>query len=439
MNTQHLADLDELMLSCRDEKARSLMREAHACYRAGAYRSAIIATWIAVVYDLIEKLRELDFGGDAAAKVWIAGLDAAHAAGENNKLQTYENGVLDKCAKEFNFFHPIELEYLRRLFSDRNRSAHPNHVKHNELFSVSAEQARLHMRNAIELVLSQPATLGKAALNELSTLIKAPYFPSEKPKMRRVLEASPLAKPRQNLFNEFVCGITAAALSDKLSSEDVYLRIAVVGTAFDLHPTFAHDLVNGTYGRVLGKTPDDGLKWLPILACEIPLIQSAIDPALSIRLDELISKGPEREVASFAAHCLRANFKTQDIERRIPSFRISSIQKLAESGGLPLPAAAINRTLELLDTSTNWPGASDVCEVLFSVASYLDEEQIHRLFKIADTNKQITPAWNFPSLIERLRKNPLLNGEKFDTEMQKHVWGTSFITPPEQDPEPKSQ
>jgi hypothetical protein len=70
-STTALADLDELILLCRDEKASLYIQEAVSCYRSAAYRSAIVATWIAVCYDIIDKLRELALAGDqeAAAQV----------------------------------------------------------------------------------------------------------------------------------------------------------------------------------------------------------------------------------------------------------------------------------------------------------------------------------------------------------------------------------
>jgi hypothetical protein len=60
-----LGDIDEFVTRCRTEEARTYVAEAVACYKAGAYRSCIVATWIAVVYDLIAKVRELASGGDA--------------------------------------------------------------------------------------------------------------------------------------------------------------------------------------------------------------------------------------------------------------------------------------------------------------------------------------------------------------------------------------
>lgn len=68
MYPQGYIDLDELILHCRNEKARSFIQEAILCYKAGAYRQAIVATWIAVVYDIISKLQELDLAGDPNAK-----------------------------------------------------------------------------------------------------------------------------------------------------------------------------------------------------------------------------------------------------------------------------------------------------------------------------------------------------------------------------------
>jgi hypothetical protein len=44
-----LGDLDELVISCRTEEARSYVSGAVDCYKAGAFRACIVAAWIAVV------------------------------------------------------------------------------------------------------------------------------------------------------------------------------------------------------------------------------------------------------------------------------------------------------------------------------------------------------------------------------------------------------
>jgi hypothetical protein len=60
-------DLDELVLLCRDKQAKKFIQEAVACYRAGAFRSCIVATWNAVVFDFLHKLRELELLEDKEA------------------------------------------------------------------------------------------------------------------------------------------------------------------------------------------------------------------------------------------------------------------------------------------------------------------------------------------------------------------------------------
>ena len=51
----------------RSEQARAYIAEAVATYRSGAYRACIVTTWIAAVYDIIDKVRELSLNGDKAA------------------------------------------------------------------------------------------------------------------------------------------------------------------------------------------------------------------------------------------------------------------------------------------------------------------------------------------------------------------------------------
>ncbi len=64
-----LADLEILLISIPDENIRAYAGEAVASYSVGAYRSAIVSIWIAVIYDLYQKFRYLDEQfNDAAAR-----------------------------------------------------------------------------------------------------------------------------------------------------------------------------------------------------------------------------------------------------------------------------------------------------------------------------------------------------------------------------------
>ena len=94
-STTALADLDELILLCRDEKARLYIEEAVSCYRSGAYRSAIVATWIAVCYDIIDKLRELALSGDKEAELQVKAIEETRAANNFARALQFERAILD--------------------------------------------------------------------------------------------------------------------------------------------------------------------------------------------------------------------------------------------------------------------------------------------------------------------------------------------------------
>ena len=72
---ERIADLDELLLSCRPGSVKTYAEEAVATYRAGAHRACIITTWIAVVFDRIEKMREITLFGNGEAKTKLEEFD----------------------------------------------------------------------------------------------------------------------------------------------------------------------------------------------------------------------------------------------------------------------------------------------------------------------------------------------------------------------------
>ena len=65
---ERVADLDEFLLRCRPGSAKAYAEEGVATYHARAYRACINTTWIAVVFDLIEKMREIALFGTGKEK-----------------------------------------------------------------------------------------------------------------------------------------------------------------------------------------------------------------------------------------------------------------------------------------------------------------------------------------------------------------------------------
>jgi hypothetical protein len=178
MASQGFIDLDELVLLCRNEKARSFIQEAVQCYKAGAFRQAIVATWIAVVYDIIHKFQELELAGDANASKHLGQFEKIRQAGDLKGSLEFERNILTVAQKEFELISDIEHIDLARLQEDRNRCAHPAMNTNDEIYQPSPELARSHLRNAIEHLLQRPPVQGKAALNRLISDIESDYFPA---------------------------------------------------------------------------------------------------------------------------------------------------------------------------------------------------------------------------------------------------------------------
>ena len=101
MTGQYLADLDELVLLCRSPEAKKYISEAVACYRAGAFRACIITTWIAVVFDFVDKLRELELSGDKKATAKITEFEQKRQLADIRGALEFERRILDIARDDF--------------------------------------------------------------------------------------------------------------------------------------------------------------------------------------------------------------------------------------------------------------------------------------------------------------------------------------------------
>ncbi len=240
MFESNLVDLDELVLMVRDHNSRAYIGEAIATYRVRAYRSSLMATWIAVAYDVISKIRELDLQGDAAAGAFVTILDNAIEASERNdpngipKLQAIENELLDKALKDFEFLSAQEHKDLERLKSDRNLCAHPAFTKDATLFQPSAELVRAHITHAVLHLLRHPPVQGKNALKRLGTDLLQPSFPSTQRAVCEFLESRYLNNAKVALIESLVSVLLKAIVkqvpADFIGKEEsIILCLVAVG------------------------------------------------------------------------------------------------------------------------------------------------------------------------------------------------------------------
>ena len=173
----NFVDLDILVTRIREPRSRTYFLDAVKAYKAGALRAALSSTWVAVVYDLIMKYRELSASGDQAAAAFLRTWDAAVANNNGQELVKLETGIIKDAATKTQLLNPIAKTQLDRLREDRNLCAHPAFSTDADLFEPPPEMVRLHLVNAIELVLSQAPLQGKAISERFDVDVQSVGFP----------------------------------------------------------------------------------------------------------------------------------------------------------------------------------------------------------------------------------------------------------------------
>jgi hypothetical protein len=195
-------DLDILLTRIRNTQSKIYFLDAVKAYKAGALRASMTSVWVALVYDFISKYRELSAMGDAAASAFIASWDNATTASDVTKLLQLEAGILEDATANTQVINRIARVQLERLREDRHLCAHPAFSAEAELFEPSPELVRLHLVNAVDLVLSQEPLQGKAILDLYDADVQSPGFPTTHSRTLDYVEQRYLDRVRtQNIRN----------------------------------------------------------------------------------------------------------------------------------------------------------------------------------------------------------------------------------------------
>jgi hypothetical protein len=238
-------DLDELILRCRDKRAKQLLQEAVACYRVGAFRSCIVSTWNAVVFDFLHKLRELELLGDKEAEDLLGKFDQLRSSGNKfRELWQFEADIPEIALTKFELISTVEKSDIERLFKDRSRCAHPSMTSLEEPFEATAELARYHLRSAVTHLLERPPVQGRSARERIFQIVKSEYFPIEPEKAVERLKRSPLARARFLLIKDIVIGLSKALLLEDLPEDERLRLFSALNAVSKIYPQHVREILN---------------------------------------------------------------------------------------------------------------------------------------------------------------------------------------------------
>ena len=196
-------DLDILLTKVRNPQSRTYFLDAVRAYKAGALRASLTAAWVAIAYDLIAKYRELSAMGDAAATAFLQSWDNATAIRDIRQLLQLEGRILEDAADNTQAISQIAGRQLERLREDRHLCAHPAFSAEALLFEPTPELVRMHLVNAVDLVLGQEALQGRAIFEVFDADVQSSGFPTDPARILDYVEQRYLARVRPQAIRNF--------------------------------------------------------------------------------------------------------------------------------------------------------------------------------------------------------------------------------------------
>ena len=398
-----VTDIDILVLNVRDSESRGLISEAIAAYRGGAFRSAIVATWIAVVYDIIAKARELTAQGEAASRVLVHDLDNAIEAGDNRKMQTFESELITKVDKDLQLLAPHEYIAFVRLQRDRHLCAHPAFVVKDELYQPSPELVRSHIVHALQYLLVHAPLQGKSAIARFDADLLGSSFPTTAEEIGSFIRTRYLDRAKDVL----VINLLKAIISAPFGAENAKYASKIRTLALTLREianakTQIYDSVMPSYVARKFKdiTEDVLLRICPFIAYE-PRIWNWLKESDRTRIRRLLESADVETLKSSAAfESLSTEPLSEVLSDRFHKFPEEvQINIIADHPSKEL----VGRGIELYAKAVSYRHAEQLGHsVILPLAKYLDSADVAAVLKAASENGQICYAAGTSKILEKL-------------------------------------
>ncbi|ROZ69401.1 hypothetical protein [Ramlibacter sp. WS9] len=415
-----LIDLDVLVEKCRDDRVKVFLVEAVNCYKSGAYRAAVVGTWIAVCFDVIEKLRELALSGDAEAEKQVEELEAIRKAADPVRALRFEKEILTLACGKFEFISHLEAIDLQRLQEDRNRCAHPSLLPDEQAYTPPAELARAHIHAAVVNLLQHAPAQGKYALERLVREIDSEYFPTEKTLAIKAFSSGPLHRPRESLVRNFVLVLVKRFLQDGISGKPKFRATAALNAVSEMHPLLYAAALQTKLQTMFRQLDDSELHRAIVFLEVAPDSWRYLRDDVRVRLQAFVQKLPPNLGLDFE---FMLGFEPL---RRAAEGRVSVAEKSELIGQfyLEIPTKVGDRMIGLLSNSTSDRDAEDLLLFLRQNSMDLNVTQIRDLVAglaknaFAMKSPQLGPFLG--ELRSELRARDVLSSEEFSALLAEH-------------------
>lgn len=379
--------------------------DAVKAYKAGALRGALTSAWVALVYDLIAKYRELSAMGDAAATTFLQSWDNATAGGDIHKLLQLEGGILEDSTDNTQVVNRIARTHLERLREDRHLCAHPAFSAEADIFEPSPELVRLHLVNAVDLVLSREPLQGKAILDLYDVDVQSTGFPTAYERILDYVEQRYLARVRPQNVRNFGTVLAKALLKgvpaqwEPLHRKIIPSLVAVRDRAAPAWPDVAQAIIRLIDNLEPANRPR-AIAFIAAFPDFWPQLQEPTRTALQATIDNA-------DPATLTDYRILAGVT-------VPHFRPGLLRVIASLGREHLAAAIVTqpladiwpRAVEEYQGSSSWRGSeANFSDLITPFAGRLNSQQLDQLLDAVIDNGQNWDATETDTLLLGVLRN----------------------------------
>lgn len=396
-----LEDLRNMVVS---SQSRAYVDEAIGAYNSGAYRSSVIALWIAVVVDIIDKIRAMADQDEGAAVIQRDALAAAIKNGDVPALQRLEGRLLEE-AEKLQLFGKREREELNRLKDDRNLCAHPAFVTEEELFSPSPELVRLHLQAAVDSLLSHGPVVGRRALERFAIEISGHSFPSSDAKLRTYLWESYVQRANDSFLRNFIKVLAKATLSSGTELSFRWRHVRSLKALYVLRPGEVEaQLKEFLRGRQLRFSEDELLRFVGGLLF-VPCVPALLEESVQHRIESLLRGRPIHDLLvgeELFSVLPPEPFSSYLVERLPEAISKSSSSDLVTSGAPDI--RLFDPLLEEFRNAGSFPYCASVASWFTAMSPNLNADKIAKILDAARFNNQAHGSVLTRRELERLRQ-----------------------------------
>ena len=333
-----------------------------------------------------------------------------------DRILAFERSILDRASKDLNFISASEFQDLKRLYEDRHLCAHPTMNEREEIFQPTAEQVRYHIRTAVDAMLSQPATSGKAALATLIGQVEGAFFPTDAAKARTVLEGGPIAKPRVSLVRNFAIVLLKRMLTPKIG-RSAYLRAAAAFNALkSLHPGPCGEVLSEKMSLLIRAVSDENYAIAIAMAARIHDGPSYLQLDIKTRMEQFVSQSEAESLARVAEFAPGIPFLIPVLENRVNSLKPSEFVSVTSNAGFLLRKPEFrSRAIDIYLSASSYDWANTLATgLMIPLAKELSQPEIERVIKGSFENHQIRGSYQFVGMMQALRSSPAVYGSWWD-------------------------